>query len=86
MVLFSLLTLNSNKGSHFKKNKKLSMCFYWESIHKQIRIVGKGSIVDNKISDKYFNSRPRGSQIGAWASDQSSQIKSFSYLKQREKI
>ena len=61
------------------------MCFYWESIHKQIRIVGKGSVVSDEISDKYFGSRPRGSQIGAWASDQSSLIKSFSYLKQREK-
>ena len=61
------------------------MCFYWESIHKQIRIVGKGSIVNDEISDKYFGSRPRGSQIGAWASDQSSLIKSFSYLKQKRK-
>ena len=77
--------LNSNKGSHFRKNKKLSMCFYWESIHKQIRVIGTGRIIDNKTSDEYFNSRPRGSQIGAWASDQSSQIKSFSHLKQREK-
>ena len=77
--------LNSNKGNDFKKNNKLSMCFYWESIHKQIRIVGKGSIVDDNTSDKYFSSRPRGSQIGAWASDQSSQIKSYSYLKLKEK-
>ena len=82
-VFFS--NLNSNKGSHFKRNKNLSMCFYWESIHKQIRIVGKGSIVKDEISDKYFGSRPRGSQIGAWTSDQSSVIKSFGYLKQREK-
>ena len=49
--------LNSNKGNHFKKNKNLSMCFYWESIHKQIRIVGKGSIVNDEISDKYFSKR-----------------------------
>ena len=61
------------------------MCFYWESIHKQIRIVGKGSVVSKKISDDYFNSRPRGSQIGAWASKQSSEIESFDYLKKREK-
>ena len=72
-----LTTLNKD----FKNNNNLSMCFYWESIHKQIRIVGKGSIVNDEISDKYFGSRPRGSQIGAWASDQSSLIKSFSQLK-----
>ena len=77
--------LNSKKGKQFKNNNNLSMCFYWESIHKQIRIVGKGSIVEKKISDDYFSSRPRGSQIGAWASKQSDIIPSANYLKQREK-
>ncbi len=76
--------LNSNKGNHFKKNNNLSMCFYWESIHKQIRIIGTGSLVDEKISDEYFKSRARGSQIGAWASDQSSKISSFDSLRQKE--
>ncbi len=77
--------MKSKKGQHFNANKNLSMCFYWESIHKQIRIVGRGSVVSKKISDDYFNSRPRGSQIGAWASKQSSEIPSFDYLKKREK-
>ena len=77
--------LNSKKGQHFIANNNLSMCFYWESINKQIRIVGKGSVVSKKISDDYFNSRPRGSQIGAWASNQSSEIPSFDYLQKREK-
>ena len=78
--------LKSKKGQHFNANKNLSMCFYWESIHKQIRIVGKGSVVSKKISDDYFNSRPRGSQIGAWVSKQSSEIPSFDYLKKRKCI
>ena len=78
--------LNSRKGKDFLSNNNLSMCFYWESLNKQIRIIGKGSIVDKSISDKYFASRPRGSQIGAWASNQSSTIPSEDYLRKREKF
>ena len=77
--------LNSLKGRSFVKNPNLSMCFYWESINRQVRINGKGKLISEKDSDIYFSKRLRGSQIGAWASDQSSLIKSFSYLKQREK-
>ena len=68
--------LNSNKAKQYKINKKLCMCFYWESINRQIRILGTGKIISNKDADKYFNSRPRGSRIGAWASKQSSLLKS----------
>ena len=46
--------LNSNKGKHFKKNPYLSMCFYWESINRQIRIIGKGKIINDKDSDDYY--------------------------------
>ena len=66
--------LNSQKGKHFNLNKNLSMCFYWENLNKQIRIIGKGSMIEDKMSDKYFSSRPRGTQIGAWVSKQSSEI------------
>ena len=52
------------------------MCFYWESINRQIRVTGKGKIVDTQMADEYFSSRPRGSQIGAWASSQSEVIDS----------
>jgi len=72
--------LLSNKGKHFKSNNFLSMCFYWENLKKQVRIVGKGQVCDKKESDKYFSTRVRGSQIGAWASKQSSHIKSRSHL------
>ncbi len=68
--------IESNKGRQFMSNKNLSMCFYWESLNKQIRISGRGSIIDSVSSDKYFSSRPVGSQIGAWASNQSNEIKS----------
>lgn len=75
--------LKSNKGNQFKSNKKLSMCFYWESIGRQIRIIGKGEIIDEKKSDDYFLSRPLGSQIGAWASNQSRALESKEHLKKK---
>ena len=75
--------LGSNKGIHFENNKKLSMCFYWENLNRQIRVVGKGELLDSKKSTEYFQSRPRGSQIGAWASEQSSSLESRSILEER---
>ena len=72
--------LNSNKGKQFLKNNKLAMCFYWHSIDRQIRIIGKGTLIKNKQSDEYFSTRLRGSQIGAWASNQSTRIKSRDQL------
>jgi|TARA_B100000524_G_scaffold257196_1_gene139461 pyridoxamine 5'-phosphate oxidase len=77
-IFFTNLT--SNKGKHFKSNNTLSMCFYWENLKKQIRIIGKGEVCKEKESDQYFSTRVRGSQIGAWASKQSNEIKSRSYL------
>ena len=75
--------LESNKGKQFQKNNNLSMCFYWESLKKQIRISGKGILISDKESDMYFLSRPRKSQLGAWASKQSSVIKSRGELMER---
>ena len=63
--------LNSEKSLDIKENPKASMCFYWKSLLRQIRIDGSISIIDNSESDKYFNSRDYESKIGAWASDQS---------------
>ena len=73
--------LNSVKGKNFLKNQNLSMCFYWESINRQVRINGKGDLISEEDSDKYFLKRPRGSQIGAWASNQSSEIPNNKYLR-----
>ena len=78
--------INSGKGKQFLRNKKLSMCFYWESINRQIRIVGKGKVIPESESDNYFQTRIRGSQIGAWASLQSSEIKSKIELKNKIKL
>ena len=63
--------LNSEKSLDIKENPKASMCFYWKSLFRQIRIDGSISIIGDSESDKYFNSRDYESKIGAWASDQS---------------
>ena len=68
--------LNSQKGNELKENPHASMCFHWKSLLRQIRIVGKLNQVENKIADEYYNSRGYDSRIGAWASRQSSVLKS----------
>ena len=51
------------------------MCFHWKSLLRQIRIQGSVELVDSKTADEYYNSRPYGSRIGAWASSQSEVMK-----------
>ena len=63
---------NSDKSKAIKKDPKISMCFHWKSLLRQVRIVGLASKVSDKEADEYFNSRSYESRIGAWASDQSS--------------
>ena len=62
---------NSKKGNDLNNNPNASMCFYWKSIRRQIRVSGKVSTIDKEEADKYFNSRDYGSKISAWASSQS---------------
>lgn len=64
----------SRKGEHIKKNPGVSALFYWDCSERQVRIEGMAEIVPTEMSDAYFASRPRISQIGAWASAQSSRI------------
>ena len=66
---------NSDKSKAIKKDPKISMCFHWKSLLRQVRIIGLASKVSDKEADDYFNSRSYGSRIGAWASDQSSLLK-----------
>jgi pyridoxamine 5'-phosphate oxidase len=68
--------LNSQKGNELKENPNASMCFHWKSLLRQIRISGTLNLVDDKIADDYYNSRGYESRIGAWASKQSSVLKS----------
>jgi len=72
--------LNSPKSQDLKKNQKAAMCFHWKSLLRQVRILGEVKQVGDKEADHYFGSRPYESRIGAWASDQSSVMKSRTEL------
>ena len=65
---------NSWKGSEMAHSNKVEMHFFWPEIERQIRIRGTVTRCSAEKSDAYFASRPRGSQIGAWASEQSATI------------
>ena len=72
--------LNSQKGNELKANPNASMCFHWKSLLRQIRIVGTLKLVDDKTADDYYKTRAYESRIGAWASKQSSVLKSRNEL------
>ena len=65
---------NSSKGIDMKYNPNVSLTFFWPELEQQIRITGCVVKLDSESSDQYFNSRPRGSQIAAAASSQSTLI------------
>lgn len=65
---------DSNKGKNLDKNPWVSLVFLWGELERQVRIEGKVEKISAQESDKYFNSRPIGSQLGAWASNQSKVI------------
>ena len=68
--------LNSQKGNELKENPNASMCFHWKSLLTQIRLTGTLKLVDEKTADDYYKTRAYESRIGAWASNQSSVLKS----------
>ena len=61
----------SRKGRELLAYPRAAMCFHWQPLERQVRVEGTVSVVTNDEADEYFASRPRGSQIGAWASHQS---------------
>lgn len=66
----------SAKGQQIQANAHVSLCFYWPHLERQTRIDGMASRVGTETSDRYFASRPRGSQLGAWVSEQSQPVAS----------
>jgi pyridoxamine 5'-phosphate oxidase len=72
---FSFFTnYKSAKGREINENKKVCLNFFWPDLSRQVRIAGTIEKLSAKISDDYFQSRPRESQLGAWASNQSEVI------------
>lgn len=75
----------SRKGRELTANPHAALCQHWPGIEEQIRIEGTVELIDPADSDAYFAGRPRDSQIGAWASDQSQALASRSALEARYK-
>ena len=63
--------LKSRKGRELESNPSAALCFWWEPLDEQVRIEGKVEAVSSEEADAYFATRDRGSQLGAWASQQS---------------
>lgn len=74
---------NSHKGKEMEVNPKVALNFFWPSLERQVRIQGEVKKLTKDESDAYFKSRPYKSQIAAWASEQSSVLKSRSSLEER---
>ncbi len=81
---FSFFTnYKSAKGREMGENKKVCLNFFWPELSRQVRIAGTIQKKPSKISDEYFQSRPRESQLGAWASNQSEVIENRQSLTKR---
>jgi pyridoxamine 5'-phosphate oxidase len=76
---------NSYKGKQLQVNPKAALIFFWKELERQIRIEGKVEKITAKDSDEYFNSRPAGSRIGAWASPQSNIIENRAVIEENVK-
>ena len=74
---------NSRKAQQIEKNANVSLVFPWYPLERQVIVIGSASKVSNEESEKYFASRPRGSQIGAWASAQSTELSSRAELEEK---
>ena len=75
----------SRKGGQLASQGKAGICFYWKSLKRQVHMEGAITQVSDAESDAYFATRPRDSQIGAWASQQSRALESRAVLEQRIK-
>ena len=73
----------SRKGEHLLAHPKAGMLFHWKSLRRQVRLEGPVAPTTAEEADAYFASRDRGSQIGAWASDQSRPLASRFALEKR---
>jgi pyridoxamine 5'-phosphate oxidase len=77
---------SSKKGKDIETNPQVALTFFWKELERQVRIEGKVSKTSGNESDEYFATRPRGSQIGAWVSDQSEVIEGRETIEQKTSI
>ena len=76
----------SRKSNEISETAKGAICFYWKSLNRQVRLTGSINKVSDQVSDKYYQSRSRGSRIGAWASKQSRELESREVLMEKVKL
>ena len=76
----------SRKSNEINETAKGAICFYWKSLNRQVRLTGSINKVSDEVSDKYYQSRSRGSRIGAWASKQSRELESREVLTEKVKL
>ena len=70
----------SRKSEEINDTGKAAICFYWKSLNRQVRLIGNIKKVSEDVSNNYYQSRSRGSRIGAWASKQSRELESRNTL------
>ena len=75
----------SRKGVELAQNPNAAINFFWPQLERQIRIEGVVKLISPELSDQYFNTRPRESQIGAWASNQSEVILTREALEEKNR-
>jgi pyridoxamine 5'-phosphate oxidase len=73
----------SRKGRELARNARASLLFYWGALDRQVRVEGRAAKVTARESDEYFATRPRGSQLSAWASAQSARVAGRAALERR---
>ncbi|HVD45121.1 MAG TPA: pyridoxamine 5'-phosphate oxidase, partial [Rubrobacter sp.] len=74
------------KADELEANPMCALLFYWGELERQVRIEGRASRLSSEESDAYFAGRPRGSRLGAWASEQSRPVEDRSVLEERVKV
>jgi len=76
---------SGRKGKELAENPQAALVFYWPRMGRQVRVEGRVFKVSSKESDNYFSSRPRDSQLSAWASQQSRVVRNRGFLEERVK-